>query len=64
LCAICESPLTGGYKVHIDHDHDTNIVRGILCKSCNNGIGFLKDSPAILRKAAIYLEKKGRAKDE
>lgn len=57
LCAICEDPLLEGHKVHIDHDHNNDIVRGILCKSCNNGIGFLNDDPKLLRKAIEYLER-------
>jgi hypothetical protein len=56
LCAICSIPLGEGYRCHIDHNHATNKIRGLLCKACNNGIGFLKDDPALLRKAAIYIE--------
>lgn len=52
VCQICEqSP-----AVCIDHDHETGAVRGALCNLCNRGIGLLKDSPEVLRRAAEYLE--------
>lgn len=53
LCKVCEEPLG---VVHIDHDHDTGAVRGLLCHTCNVGMGHLKDDPRLLRKAAEYLE--------
>jgi len=54
LCAICGKSLEG-IKYRIDHDHNTTLVRGLLCVSCNTGIGFLKDSPEVLTNAARYL---------
>jgi hypothetical protein len=42
---------------HIDHDHKSGKVRGLLCSCCNTGIGFLKDDPRIMRKAADYVER-------
>lgn len=55
LCAICQEPPSSRGLV-VDHDHDTGVVRGLLCDSCNVGIGALKDDPKILRNAALYLE--------
>ena len=43
----------------IDDNHYTGEVRGLLCSVCNRAIGQLKDNPAILRKAADYLEERG-----
>ena len=40
----------------IDHDHNTGKVRGLLCISCNTGVGLFKDSPVILTGAVRYLE--------
>ena len=44
LCAICGGPLTRakGKLPHIDHDHDTGKVRGILCAGCNHGLGYVE----------------------
>ncbi len=59
-CAICESgqPDVQGRKnsFHVDHDHKTGKVRGLLCHNCNVTIGLMKDSPLLLHKAATYLE--------
>jgi hypothetical protein len=53
LCAICNKDISD--KPYIDHSHDTGRVRGLLCLSCNSGIGSLQDSPEILQKAIDYL---------
>ena len=53
-CAICKIEF---YKTpHIDHCHETKIVRGLLCSNCNSGIGLLGDDPRRLRAATQYLE--------
>ena len=60
-CAICgKSANEERYRrLHIDHCHKENVVRGLLCISCNNGIGRFKDSPELLLAAADYLQTKG-----
>jgi hypothetical protein len=57
-CAICGRALETEKpnKVHVDHDHITGKVRGILCENCNKGIGFLKDSIESLQRAIAYLK--------
>ncbi len=56
-CAICKSSDAGvGGRLHLDHCHATKRVRGLLCTSCNNGIGRFHDDPKLLREAADYLE--------
>ena len=58
-CAICGTSSPGGRdKVFaVDHCHDSNEVRGILCPPCNRGLGQFNDDPARLRAAAEYLER-------
>ena len=57
-CAICPATRPGGRGAwHVDHCHDTGIVRGLLCSNCNRGMGLLGDDPATLRAAADYLER-------
>ena len=41
---------------HVDHCHSTNKVRGLLCGTCNTGIGHLRESKAIMLSAISYLE--------
>lgn len=41
----------------MDHCHDSSRIRGLLCHTCNSGIGKLRDNPELLRKAADYLER-------
>ena len=57
-CAICEKELDAyGSDTCIDHDHNSGLLRWILCKRCNAGIGYFTDNPILLRKAAELLEK-------
>lgn len=54
VCAICSEPsLT--QRLHVDHDHATGAIRGLLCKPCNLGLGFFRDNPAALLAAIEYL---------
>jgi len=53
-CSICSQPKK---ILSVDHDHSTGRVRGLLCKSCNHGLGFFYDNIALLMKAKLYLEK-------
>jgi len=57
LCAICGSDTPGGLNSswHTDHDHKTGLARGILCSSCNIGLGHFKDDLDILANAMAYL---------
>lgn len=56
-CRVCGTPEAElDRKLAVDHDHVTGKVRALLCVSCNNGLGRFKDSPVLLRIAALYLE--------
>jgi hypothetical protein len=56
-CAICRAQKVGGKanQFHVDHNHKTNEVRGLLCNNCNAMVGYAKDSPKILESAIAYL---------
>jgi hypothetical protein len=56
-CAICKKRFTKNIKPNIDHDHKTLSTRGMLCRPCNQGLGFYDDDPKLLRQAANYLER-------
>jgi len=57
-CAICS--VTIGTSAHVDHDHDSGAVRGLLCRHCNMGIGYMRDSSAVTAAAAAYLKRWGK----
>jgi hypothetical protein len=61
-CKICRQYLSGGRETHIDHDHETRQVRGLLCASCNSGLGFFKDSVLFLEEAIRYLDNAQRTR--
>lgn len=54
LCAICKT--TEDVRLHIDHDHITGSVRGLLCGKCNRALGMMQDSPEIAMAASVYLQ--------
>jgi hypothetical protein len=62
-CALCIQPETavdakGAERfMAVDHCHKTGKIRALLCASCNKALGGFKDDPALLRKAAEYIEK-------
>ncbi|MCA1696558.1 MAG: endonuclease VII domain-containing protein [Actinobacteria bacterium] len=66
VCAICGEPerqvrkSSSPVELAVDHDHETGVIRALLCNNCNKGLGCLMDSPELLRRAALYLEKHRR----
>ena len=67
VCKICKSPETrksryGGIcRLHVDHEHTTGKVRGLLCHACNSGLGHFREDIDLLWNAIEYIEfyKKG-----
>lgn len=55
VCAICLRPCGSGKRLAVDHDHTTGKIRGLLCLNCNQALGKLDDSLALLDAAAAYL---------
>ena len=56
-CACCGTDEPTGYNWHVDHNHSTGDVRGLLCSKCNQGIGLFDESIEKLNSAIAYLEK-------
>lgn len=56
VCAIChENRNYRGERLYVDHDHETGIVRGLLCSGCNVAIGYLRNNPFLAEAVAGYL---------
>lgn len=55
-CGICTTPINLQTK-HIDHCHTTGRIRGLLCRSCNIGLGCFNDNPHALNGAIAYLDR-------
>jgi hypothetical protein len=53
VCALCRQRA----PQHVDHDHLSGRVRGVLCSCCNQGLGNFRDDAATLRAAADYVER-------
>ena len=56
-CAICNTEDNGGKRFYVDHNHNSGIVRGLLCINCNAALGHYKDSIEIHLNAIYYLNK-------
>ena len=54
-CALCGNPFTAVNPIDIDHDHNTGLIRGLLCRKCNSGLHYFEDSD-YMRKALSYLQ--------
>ena len=58
VCAICRRPPAADgrqKRLHVDHDHATDAVRGLLCSNCNTALGLLDDDVDRIAAAIFYL---------
>jgi hypothetical protein len=58
VCAICGAPCATGNRLSVDHNHQTNTVRGLLCQRHNKGLGFFdvdRVGPDLLKAAVRYM---------
>lgn len=53
-CAIC-GDVFGEDVPHVDHDHETNVVRGLLCGKCNTALGSFREDRNVLLNAITYI---------
>lgn len=54
-CDSCGSPIEGERQRHVDHDHQSGALRGVLCVNCNVALGHAKDDQARLHDLGTYL---------
>lgn len=59
-CMICKKECSHGKMLSMDHDHETNKIRDLLCSPCNLALGGFMDDPNLLEEAAKYLRKWGK----
>lgn len=57
VCAICHQPRPEERTLHVDHDHATGAIRGLLCFTCNNALGDFRDSSELFHAASEYLDR-------
>lgn len=63
-CAICRRGPRPDISLHLDHDHESGELRGILCFRCNNALGDFDDDPTLLQAALRYLRRFQPVEDE
>jgi hypothetical protein len=56
-CAICGNPPSINGRLYVDHNHETNSIRGLLCVKCNSGLGMFNDDIVLIKKSLKYLLK-------
>src|SRR3990167_482636 len=57
VCFICHVPTKSGRVLHVDHDHKTGRVRGLLCWKCNYRVISRSSNHEIHARAATYLRR-------
>lgn len=54
-CALCQRATGASRRLSVDHDHATGLVRGLLCRPCNDMLGHLRDDPKMVWRIGRYL---------
>ena len=57
VCMICKEPRPEERTLHVDHDHETGEIRGLLCFRCNNAIGDLRDDYELALALVDYIDR-------
>ncbi len=58
-CKICGKQHDSSRKrgrLYVDHCHDSNQIRGLLCGACNSAIGYFNHNIEIIKKSILYLQ--------
>jgi len=62
-CFICNRPPREDISLHVDHDHSSGAIRGILCFCCNNALADFQEDPRLLARAGAYLDRHTHAEE-
>jgi len=62
-CFICGRAPRGDISLHVDHDHSSGAIRGILCFRCNNALADFQEDVQLLARAAAYLDRHTHAEE-
>jgi len=57
VCAVCKQPNQTEKRLAVDHCHETNKIRDLLCYKCNGALGLVNDNIELLLKLIEYLKK-------
>ena len=63
-CAICGQPEQDKRRLDVDHNHETDVVRALLCSGCNAGLGQFGDRVETLQRAVAYLTTHNRLAEQ
>jgi hypothetical protein len=55
VCAVCRRATGRTRRLSVDHDHKTGLVRGLLCRPCNDVLGHLRDDLEAVARLRLYL---------
>ena len=58
VCAICQRSTHQVGRLQVDHCHTQNIIRGLLCRTCNVALGDLQDNCKWLLRAIQYVKRR------